>query len=438
MVKGLMSGLQAGGIGASAFGQSVATGGREGGSPAVIAAEGEIQRQKIAAQTAATNTKNAALQQQLMQSDINISQFTAAKLGATYNDDLTTSHMKAREETQLATSAEQEADSKAQEDFDQRAFLRAGYEADPITGQVRRQGQSPMSAGGASPAGSVAPAAGAPTATPGQTLVGVTPPASAGAPASTPTVTPGKTLVGVTPAASATAGTPAAAPAGTPAAGTQASPYQNRLNMRLDASDAELKDAQGNSDPLVKGARDIISNPASTPLEKQRAILAVEAKSGLSKTVIADLTAKADLQTKQQSADPLYKLETDPSQMAGPKASAAIPMLQNMLSTETDPAKKIRETHLLAQATSAHNAFQADQKSAEAARIAASAGDPVANGEALATGQVTLADLKSRGSTPGNITASVNAATDYATKHGFKYNASDEVVGEQSLKVSVS
>ena len=144
--------------------------------------------------------------------------------------------------------------------------------------------------------------------------------------------------------------------------------------------------------------------------------------------------ATTEAKTKQHAEDPLYKLESDPSQMEGAKSSSAISLLQNRLSTETDPQQKIRVTRLLAQANNAHAAWQADEKSKENAHLTAISGDPVANGQLLAEGDLTLADMKSRGSTTKSITDSVNAAKDYAKAHGKTYNASDEIVGEQALK----
>lgn len=53
------------------------------------------------------------------------------------------------------------------------------------------------------------------------------------------------------------------------------------------------------------------------------------------------------------------------------------------------------------------------------------AGDPNEAGRLMAEGDLTLSELKSRGSTPGFITKSVTAANAYAQAHGFAYNAQE-------------
>lgn len=63
-----------------------------------------------------------------------------------------------------------------------------------------------------------------------------------------------------------------------------------------------------------------------------------------------------------------------------------------------------------------------------------SAGDPNKAGQVLASGLITLSDLKSRGSNPRQILDAINAAQ----KFDPTYNPSDEVVGEQILKNATS
>lgn len=208
-----------------------------------------------------------------------------------------------------------------------------------------------------------------------------------------------------------------------PASGTGVNPiFTTRANQQLQAASAVL----GKDDPYIKQLQTVLADPKATPKDLVMATNAVKNQQQFQ-------SAATDERIKRENADPLFKLEHDPSQMEGPKASAAIPMLDGMLKAETDPDKQVRETRLLAQAHSAHKAYLADQQSQEAARVAAQAGDPKANGEALALGDVTLSDLKSRGSTPKNIVDSVNAAKAYATAHGTTYNATDEIVGEKAL-----
>jgi hypothetical protein len=190
----------------------------------------------------------------------------------------------------------------------------------------------------------------------------------------------------------------------------------------------------GKTTTLVDAAQKVMDDPKSTVYQIQRASIMVQNAAGLSDATVKRLKDVADSQTAQHTADPLYKLETDPGQMEGNKASSAIEMLTTRLNDLTDTQPKARVTRLLAQAKASHVAFLADEQSKENARIAAVSGDPKANGQLLAEGDLTLADLKSRGSSPKNITDSVNAAKAYAAAHGKTYNASDEVVGEQALK----
>lgn len=142
-------------------------------------------------------------------------------------------------------------------------------------------------------------------------------------------------------------------------------------------------------------------------------------------------TKQADLKQAQQKADPLFKMENDPGEMAGEKSTAAIPLLQNKLSNpETSPEDKVRATRLLAQAKSAHQNFINDQRSKANAEQAAKQGDPAAAGKMLADGILTLTDLKTRGMTPDFIVKTVTAAKVIDPK----YNPADEIIAEQVAK----
>src|ERR1700674_3364517 len=158
MVQGLAIGL-------SNFGKAMGTGGREGGARGVVADNAAIQEQKIRQQQAATAAKNAELQQQLVQGEINtqtgVNHFNLASM----SDRLSAEHFKAQEAGQAVTAGQTEADAKAQELFDTRGFMPSGYEADPNTGQVRRTGQGQTPSAGAPSAPGAAPVAGAPAGT---------------------------------------------------------------------------------------------------------------------------------------------------------------------------------------------------------------------------------------------------------------------------------
>lgn len=147
---------------------------------------------------------------------------------------------------------------------------------------------------------------------------------------------------------------------------------------------------------------------------------------------LADFQDKlAKAKSAQQEADPLFKMENDPSQMAGEKASAAIPLLQNKITNPaTAPADKVRATRLLAQAKSAHAMFQQDQLQKANAEQQAKQGDPTQAGAMLAAGSLTLSDMKTRGMTPKFIMDSTKAAQAVDPK----YNPADEMNAEAVAK----
>jgi hypothetical protein len=128
--------------------------------------------------------------------------------------------------------------------------------------------------------------------------------------------------------------------------------------------------------------------------------------------------------------DALEKLENVPSLLARENAAAAIPQLQNMLTTETDPDKRVRISRLISTAKSAHLGYTQDLQSDANAKQVASQGSPVDAGRLLANGSLTLADLKTRGLTP----AFILQATNNAQRFNSSYKPSDEVIAEQVAK----
>jgi hypothetical protein len=133
----------------------------------------------------------------------------------------------------------------------------------------------------------------------------------------------------------------------------------------------------------------------------------------------------------KQDADPLFKLENDPSEMAGEKSSAAISVAQAKIANPTTtPEDKIRATRILAQATNAHNRFMQDQVQKANAEQQAKQGDPKAAGAMLASGDLTLTDMKTRGMTPKFIMDTVTAAKAVDPK----YNPADEMAAENVAK----
>jgi len=137
-----------------------------------------------------------------------------------------------------------------------------------------------------------------------------------------------------------------------------------------------------------------------------------------------------DTESKLSKGDALSKLENTPSMLARENASAAIPQLNNMLSTEQDPGKRVRITRLLATAQAAHQGYTQDLQSDAQAKTVAAQGSPVDAGRLLADGSLTLADLKTRGLTP----AFILQATNNAQKINPQYKPSDEVVAESISK----
>jgi hypothetical protein len=184
------------------------------------------------------------------------------------------------------------------------------------------------------------------------------------------------------------------------------------------------------NDPAIQQARKVVADPNATTEQKA---LAANGATGRMNALTVGVKSRAD----QQAADPLFKYQQDPAELAKPGAQAALsayiadPSNKNninglaqaqMLMTKADIAQKneVRQAELKASAT----------KNAE---MAATAGDPKQAGQLLVEGQLTLADLKSRGSSPAQIIAATNAAKAYAASQGKTYNASDEVVGEHTL-----
>jgi len=123
--------------------------------------------------------------------------------------------------------------------------------------------------------------------------------------------------------------TPAGAPTATGAAAGTPSIFTQRQSMIVDAAAQELgKDAKGNEDPLVVGARKILVDPSSTPTQKRQAVIAVQNKAGISADVVKTLTAKADLAARQQ------QIAAGPAQAAATLAKTQAETAASRLSAE--------------------------------------------------------------------------------------------------------
>lgn len=236
---------------------------------------------------------------------------------------------------------------------------------------------------------------------------------------------------------------------------TQVVPSNSVMGITLNSGDvgASVAAMQRNVDQATQmlGAADPSVKKASAQLDMVNKGLANGGTIGmpdwlqLSQTMNTELHAameqKKDLTTFQdkqaqakktaQEADPLFKMENDPGEMSGEKSAAAIPLLQNKITApDTPPADKVRATRLLTQAKSAHSLFQQDQIQKANAEQAAKQGDPNQAGQMLASGTLTLADMKTRGMTPKFIMDATKAAQGVDPK----YNPADEMNAEAVAK----
>lgn len=104
----------------------------------------------------------------------------------------------------------------------------------------------------------------------------------------------------------------------------------------------------------------------------------------------------------------LTKIETDPAELSGDKAPAAVSQLQGMLKSATD-AEKPRISSLLTTAKTAVQANLAFEASKQRSIQAAKDGDPKAAGALLASGDAEPNDIKAR-MTPDFYIRAVNEA----------------------------
>lgn len=214
----------------------------------------------------------------------------------------------------------------------------------------------------------------------------------------------------------------------------QAGPVLQNLQNQIDLAKGVLPN--GDKDPAVQAAQgklDVMKKGSS--VNGYDFFVFDNQVQGQILSRVANQKAVSDFQEKQaqatkakQEADPLFKLENDPSALSGEKASAAIPQLQAKLQDPNTSAEdKVRATRLLAVASSAHARFLQDTVSKANADQQAKQGDPAAAGAMLAKGDLTLSDLKTRGMTPKFIMDATNAAQ----KVDPSYRPADEVIAEK-------
>jgi hypothetical protein len=185
------------------------------------------------------------------------------------------------------------------------------------------------------------------------------------------------------------------------------------------------------NDPAIQQARKVVADPNATTEQKA---LAANGATGRMNALTVGVKSRAE----QQAADPLFKYQQDPAELAKPGAQAALSAYI------ADPANKdningLAQAKMLMTKADVAQANAVKQEGLKAqqmknAEMLATAGDPKQAGQLLVEGTLTLADLKSRGSSPAQIIAATNAANAYAASQGKTYNASDEITGEQVLK----
>jgi hypothetical protein len=333
MISGLATGL-------GAFGTAIATHGREGGVEEVTRVQGEQQRQELEAQAARDKRKNQVLQQDLTNASNQIELANMYKNLASLPDETATKHLQVQEARLGVIGQTQDIRTKAMQDL-------------IATGDVDSYNKTLQQIGGVS-----SPA-------PGAAPTGV----SAGAPTSTPAGAP----------------TNAAASTGTAAVGPTANippmalaSWQNTVDAAVEAYPKDVN---------IQQAAKILADPNSTPVQK-----ATAARGAQNRMQALDVGVSS--RTKQQAADPLYKLETDPSEMTGDKAPAAIALLSSKLNDpDLSPDQKPRVQRLLSMARQAQKNDLAFEAAKERTKQAITDGDPKAAGALLQSGLVSPQEL---------------------------------------------
>lgn len=143
---------------------------------------------------------------------------------------------------------------------------------------------------------------------------------------------------------------------------------------------------------------------------------------------------RADLAKTQQEVDPLFKLENDPSTMAGEKGPAVLATANARLADpNTSTMDKVRWQRVQVQAKNAIKATDLQKANQKAQEQAVTQGDPDAAGKLLADGTLTLEELKSRQVTPQFITQTVNAAKKYDSTFNAPQVAADaKIAGSEA------
>lgn len=340
----LLSMVQGMAVGLGSFGKAIATHGKEGGVEDVLAYQNQKKQQDIQAQQLRDAEKNQKIQQQVTMLDTNqklaLNAWMMARQPAELNNELL-----GIQRNQVGLVGEtQDVRQKAQQ-----TYLQTGNSADLPDSVLPRT---------AAPAASAAPAAGGST-----TAAGGAPVAGGGSVPVTPAASTSPAI-----AAAQTSGIPQWAMAG--------------WNNKVDEAGEALPD-----DALIQGYRNIVNNPNTTG--QQKAIAATAATNRMTA-----LTGGADARAKLNAADPLFKLENDPSEMMGDKAPAAVALLSSKLNDPNLPAtEKPRVQRLLAMAKKAQQNELDFDAAKERSKQLITDGDPKAAGALLESGLVSPQEL---------------------------------------------
>ena len=382
MVRGLSAGLETAGATMSAVGKSIATHGKEGGAQDVEDFNAKQQQMKLQTQQAAIAAKDADLRQQLMVGQIAETQGNIARLNGTLKSDLTKADAEAKGAQQTVIGQAQDIRTKALQDF-------------MMTGDLAAYNDTLSKLGGTAAPTGTAPAAGGA----GGTVTGGSTTAAGGT----------SSAGGIPPVAVAS--------------------WKNSVDAASNAYP---------NDPTIKQYAAIMTDPNADPKQMASAANGAKQRMAALDSGVESRTKQAGATKAVNDANPLFKFESDPKALSDPGAQAT-------LKAYIDDPANANNLNGLAQAKTlitkagiaqAHDIALAGQKSAamKTAEQNAAAGNPADAGRNLATGLLTLADLKSRGSTQKQINDASDAAVAYGKAHGFTYNPSDEIVGEHTLQ----
>jgi hypothetical protein len=197
--------------------------------------------------------------------------------------------------------------------------------------------------------------------------------------------------------------------------------YQQNADLHIQDLQAKAQVAAAKKDQA--GLDNITTQIDDVTKEKQKV-------SAFTSQAVTEKQVEAYKKDSEEGIKWVDKILHDPTSLSGDKASGVIPQLQQALKTETDPGNKMKLTSAIDAAKLARDNYFEDMSRKATADQMAKQGDPVAAGRALADGKMTLADLRTRGTTADFLLK----ATDEATKLDKNYNPADEVNFEHIAK----